>query len=142
MVAIWSLVQLLIERKYPEAYDRVNQLQFSSKEMSDLVDLLIKKSKERLFDLINVAYSSISVKDMAQTFRITPEEAIKIAKSQGWHLDDSNTFLMPKKKRKILDKFFEIIFIFELILYFRKQRYCRYTESIANGTIDQNSFVY
>lgn len=102
---IWSLAQLLIQRKHAQAYEFVNQLkkanyQWSSPEIQSLFERLVEMSKEKLFDLINFAYSTINVQELASMLSVSNEEAICIALSRSWTLDESKLFLLPKKKRK------------------------------------------
>ncbi len=67
---IWFIVQLLIQRKYDQAFQVYNQVKasnrpWSSNELSGLMDNLIEISRERVLDLVNLAYSSINIQDLA-----------------------------------------------------------------------------
>lgn len=103
---LWCLAQCFIQRKYSDAFELANQMKasnhmFTSPELDQLVDSLIEKSKERLFDLIILAYSSISIKDMADLLRMSAEDTVKIALGQAWELDETRMFLMPRKRRNL-----------------------------------------
>jgi hypothetical protein len=107
---LWVLIQLFINRKYAQAFSLANQYKsanqnWSNTELNSLVELLIEKSRERLFELVNVAYSSINVQELATNLGLSQEETTRIALSQGWALDDAKNFLMPKKKRNCFDLF-------------------------------------
>lgn len=100
---IWSFTKLFIERKYSETFTLVNELisssyQWSSDEIKNLIEKLIVVSKERLMDMVNYAYLSIKVQDFAHLLGISNEEAIKIGFEQKWTIDETKTFLVPKKK--------------------------------------------
>ncbi len=118
---IWSLAQFLIQRKYNQAFEFVNQLKkvnytWSDPEIEVLFERLIEISKEKLFDLLNFAYSTINVQELATILSISNEEAIGVAIGRNWTLDESKLFLLPKKKRK--NPFFLLfLFFFKLNFY-------------------------
>ena len=102
LTRLWHIVQCLIQRKYAQAFEIVNQykqtnLHWQNDELTSLVDFLVEKSKERYFLLVNVAYSSISVQELSLNLGLSCEETSKIALSQGWSIDDTKLFLIPKK---------------------------------------------
>ena len=99
---LWQIAQCLIQRKYSQAFEIVNQYKRSNQnwqnlELGNLIDYLIEKSKERFFLLVNVAYSSIRIRELALNLGLSDEETTKIALNQGWSLDNTNSFLIPKK---------------------------------------------
>jgi hypothetical protein len=99
---LWQIAQCLIQRKYSQAFEIVNQYKRSNQnwqnlELGTLIDYLIEKSKERIFLLVNVAYSSIRIRELALNLGLSEEETTKIALNQGWSLDNTNSFLIPKK---------------------------------------------
>jgi COP9 signalosome complex subunit 8 len=107
---LWQIARCLIQRKYAQAFEIANQYKQSNqnwqnKELTNLFDYLIEKSKERLFLLVNVAYSSISIRELALNLGLSPEETTKIAQNQGWSIDNTNSYLLPKK----LGKFFILL---------------------------------
>ena len=107
---LWLIAQCLIQRKYAQAFEIVNQYKQSNQnwqnqELRNLIDYLIQKSKERFFLLVNVAYSSISIRELALNLGLSAEETTKIALNQGWSIDNTNSFLLPKKLRKFFCKY-------------------------------------
>lgn len=105
--SLWNLIQLLIQSKYAQLFELANlhirntSNQWSTDELKNLFNSLIEKTKERLFDLISIAYSSINIKEMATMFGISGDETVRICLSRGWTLDETHNFLIPKKKRII-----------------------------------------
>jgi len=101
---VWTLSQFLIERKYTQVFAFSNQLeqthQWSSEELKNLVTELVKLTKQRIYELINLVYISISVQEFADMLGISTEEAVKIGLTQKWTLDDTKMYLLPFKKRK------------------------------------------
>jgi hypothetical protein len=102
--SLWSLIRFLIQRKYSEAFGLANQYKssnrtWSSTDLSNLLDNLMEKSKERVLDLVNLAYSSIHVQEFANLFGLSVDDAKKMALVRDWTLDESKTYLLPKKKR-------------------------------------------
>ena len=99
---VWSLSQLLIERKYAQVFALLKQLhayQWSSEEIRKLVEELTTLTKMRLIELINLAYMSINVQELANMFGLTTiEEAIKFGLEQKWTLDETKIYLFPLKK--------------------------------------------
>lgn len=105
---LWSLIQHLIERKYSQAFAYANQqlksYQWSSEELGNLIKQLMQTVQERLFDLLSLAYSSISVKELASLLGcVSTDEALKAGLDINWSLDDTKEFLIPVKKRKLCD---------------------------------------
>ena len=105
---IWNLAQFLIQRQYAQAFEIVQRFRvqnsnkinfFSNQELNNLLSLLVDKSIERLFDLINTAYSSISIQEMATQFCLNPTDIVKMALGKGWQLDESKLFLLPKRRQ-------------------------------------------
>jgi hypothetical protein len=108
---IWSLTQFLIQRKYAQVFGYMNQLrsmnyEWSSPEIRILVNKLTEITRERLFDLLNYAYLTINVHEMAGFLSTQTDDAINIALSQNWTLDDSKLFLLPQKKSKYWSYYF------------------------------------
>ncbi len=67
---VWLIVQLLIQRKYDQAFQVYNQINannqcWSSNELNELINYLIDISRQRVFDLVNLAYSSINIQELA-----------------------------------------------------------------------------
>lgn len=73
--------------------------QWTNTELQQLVNQLVEKTKEDIFNLVSNAYSSINIIELANTVGLSTEETIKIALSLNWKLDESKKFLMPVKKR-------------------------------------------
>jgi hypothetical protein len=105
---LWLLAQCLIQRKYAQAFEIVNRykianLNWQNQELANLVEFLIEKSKERYFQLVIVAYSSINIQELAINLGLTTDETIKVALSQGWTLDSTQSFLIPNNIGKCLN---------------------------------------
>ncbi len=95
---IWSVIQLFIQRNYSLAFERANQLtSFSNDEIRNLFSYFIENMREKLFNLVQVAYSSIDVREFASLLQLDEEKIIKIALQNEWKLDENRTFLIPKK---------------------------------------------
>lgn len=108
LVHLWNLIQLLIQQKYSQLFELSNMhKKWSSDELTTLFTTLIEKTRERLFDLISVAYSSINIKEMAIMFGISDDEIVRIClNNKGWSMDETRHYLIPKKKRNYLIFFF------------------------------------
>ncbi len=101
---IWSFSQLLVERKYPQFFSYINLIeqnyQWSTEELKNLVLELTRVTRQRLYELINLVYISISVQEFSCILGVSLEEAINIGLEQKWKLDDTKMYLLPLKKRK------------------------------------------
>ena len=98
LIRIWEIIQYIIQRKFIQAFDAASKSSWSCNELGSLINNLIQNCKNKLFELMNVAYSSISTQEMANLLNITPQEATKVALDHGWTLDQSMLFLIPKYK--------------------------------------------
>lgn len=104
---LWNLIQLLIQQKYSQLFELSNvHKKWSNDELTTLFGTLIEKTRERLFDLISVAYSSINIKEMATMFGINDDEIVQICLNKGWTMDETRHYLIPKKKRNYFSLFF------------------------------------
>ena len=105
MNRLWIFIQLLIQRKHSEAFEHIKlfkeKSKWSTNELADLVDRLVELSKERFLDLVNLAYSSISVLELSNQLSISQDETIAICLSKSWSLDSTNQFIIPAKKVQI-----------------------------------------
>lgn len=104
---IWSLSQFLLQRKYKHVFDFSIQLkrtnhQWSEPSIEFLFKRVIELSRDRLFELLNFAYSTISVQELANLLSTSTEEAIGLALKQDWTIDASRSLLMPKKTRNLI----------------------------------------
>ena len=103
---LWTFSEFLIKRQYSEAFGLINKHQNANKiqflsntDLNSLITLLVEKTKERILDLINVAYSSISLNDISSLFSITTDEVLKLALAREWTQDDSKQFLITRRKQ-------------------------------------------
>jgi hypothetical protein len=102
---IWCLAQHMIQRQYSEAFSLFEQFKisgfvWSSDLLANLIEKLVKKTRDILFDTVNTAYSSISIQELASLLNLNVENVVKITTERGWLLDDSGFFLIPNKKSK------------------------------------------
>lgn len=105
--ALWQFSKLFIQRKYAQLFELANQLksnsnhEWSTSELKSQFERLVEKTQSDLFDLISLAYSSISVRDLSHLFAMSnnPERVVELTNAKGWTLDESRNFLIPKKKR-------------------------------------------
>jgi hypothetical protein len=99
---VWLVAQNLIQRNYAQAFDHVNankNIAWQSEELTRLFDLLVETSRERLFELVRVAYTSIGCHELAQMLGLSEQETSRIALSQGWSMDPTNeSYLITPKK--------------------------------------------
>jgi hypothetical protein len=101
---IWKIVQNLITRKYPSAFEFavLYTQQLTTIELQQLLNQLIEKTKTDIFNLVSNAYSSININELANTLGLSNEETVRIALTQNWHVDETQIYLIPDKKRNII----------------------------------------
>lgn len=132
LARVWTLCQFLIQRKYKLAFDFANSTrnantEWSSSELEVLFYKLVELSREKLFDLFNFAYSTISIQELASFLSTTPDEAVAIGLKRNWKFDESRSFMIPKKLgNKLVDKsrFLEELDKYDSFLIFRKNSNC------------------
>jgi len=92
--SIWDVGQKMWLRDYAGTYDGLK------KEWSDEINVLmvavLESVRKRGLQLVKKAYSSISAENFCQFLGISSEEAIKVAKAEGWHVDEHN-IISPRK---------------------------------------------
>jgi COP9 signalosome complex subunit 8 len=99
---LWQVAVLLIKRQYAQAFELVNRFKqeknefFRSIELNNLLALLVEKIRDRLFDLVNVAYSSIRIDELAKLVGLDCERALAAALKREWVLDETKEYLLPK----------------------------------------------
>ena len=92
---VWSFVQCLIERKYPEAFQLMVSQRWSNNELRETVDKLAAVTRRRLFDSVSVAYSSVRVSELAVMLGLSVDETCALAHAHAWSLDPTHKFLIP-----------------------------------------------
>ena len=102
---LWNLVQHQIQRHYTQTFELINRHRnanalnmFSNQELNNLVLQFADKTRERLLNLIDAAYSSISIQELSQMLGLNSDEVVRICLLREWELDETKNFLFPKRK--------------------------------------------
>jgi COP9 signalosome complex subunit 8 len=105
LVRLWNIAVLIIKRHHVQIFGLVNRYRignglqfFSSQELNDLLCLLVEKTRDRLFELVTFAYTSISVDELAQLVGLSNEEVIRDSLKREWCMDDTKSYLLPRAK--------------------------------------------
>ena len=114
------MLQNLILRKYKIAFQLSNQYstQWSSDELRTLINALINKTKDNLFNLIANAYSSISIHEFSNLLNVSNDEAVNVGIRNGWSLDESKAYLLPVKQGTyILSDMISLLYVISRISF-------------------------
>lgn len=95
---LWAIVQNFVLRKYAVAFQIANQLtNFSNDDLRTLFGYFTERMREKIFGLIQEAYSSIRIKDLANLLQLDEEKIEKISLQMDWEIDENKIYLKPKK---------------------------------------------
>ena len=118
LAKVWEVVQFLIQRKFGQAFETASRFgSWSSQDLELCIKRLVEKSKQRMFDLIKTAYSSINVQEVANCLNLSNEETFRLGLVQGCSIDETNSFLIPKKKG-IFKLYLGILINLLILMYF------------------------
>ncbi|MBA0735930.1 hypothetical protein Gogos_019731, partial [Gossypium gossypioides] len=106
VVAAWKIGQKLWTRDYAAVYEAIRgfdwtqQTQvlvaaFSGKAFSIIVFILYTR---RMFELLQSAYSTISIQDAAQFLGMSEEDASNYVLGQGWTVDPTSRMITVTKQ--------------------------------------------
>lgn len=95
---LWPIIQNFILCKYSTSFQQANQLtDFSNDQLRNLFNHFTEKMREKLFNLVQVAYSSVRVNELADLLQLDEEKIIKISLQSEWEIDETKNYLFPKK---------------------------------------------
>ncbi|WOK97343.1 COP9 signalosome complex subunit 8 [Canna indica] len=103
LVASWKIGQCLWTRDYAGVFDAIRGFEWSP-EVVDLVTAFSENYTKKMFQLLNSAYSTISVGDVAHFLGMTEDNATNYALQQGWTLDSSSKMLTVKKPKMVAEQ--------------------------------------
>jgi hypothetical protein len=106
LARLWSLCKLFIQRQYSQAFELINRHNNSSElsffkngDLNKILRLLLDKTRERLVDLVSVAYSSINTQELANLLCLDLRETRNLClQKQNWEQDESGEYLRPGRK--------------------------------------------
>lgn len=95
---LWPIIQNFILCKYSTAFQQANQFtNFSNDQFRELFSHFTERMREKLFSLVQIAYSSIRIKDLANFLHLDEEKIVKISLKSEWEIDETKNYLKPKK---------------------------------------------
>jgi hypothetical protein len=75
-------------------------MQWSTEELRSLVWKLVEITREKILNLVQNAYSSININELASLLSLTPENTVSIVLKHEWSLNETNQFIFPKQESK------------------------------------------
>ncbi|CAN6452576.1 unnamed protein product [Victoria cruziana] len=96
LVAVWAIGQRLWTRDYAGVYEALHGFDWSP-EIQALVSTLTERYRNKIFQLLLNAYSTISVADTARFLGLSEEDATKYGLKHGWTIDPALQMLTVTK---------------------------------------------
>ncbi|ONK77493.1 uncharacterized protein A4U43_C02F7130 [Asparagus officinalis] len=96
IVAVWKIGQCLWTRDYAGVFGAVHGFEWSA-DVAGIVTAFSESYTKRMFQLLQSAYSTITVADAAHFMGMSEDDATKYALQHGWTLDSSSNMLTVRK---------------------------------------------
>ncbi|XP_042435416.1 COP9 signalosome complex subunit 8-like [Zingiber officinale] len=103
IVAVWKIGQCLWTRDYAGVYDAIRGFDWSA-EITAMVVAFSENYTKKMFQMLNSAYSTISVTDVAHFLGMSEDRAIDYALQHGWKLDSSCKMVIVKKPKTVTER--------------------------------------
>ncbi|KAM7474658.1 hypothetical protein LguiB_021901 [Lonicera macranthoides] len=97
VVAAWKIGQRLWTRDYAGVYEAIREFNWSP-EAQGLVASFAELYTKRMFELLLLAYSTISIQDTALFLGMNEDDATNYVLQQGWSVDIASQMLTVKKQ--------------------------------------------
>ncbi|GMI63955.1 CONSTITUTIVE PHOTOMORPHOGENIC 9, FUSCA 7, EMBRYO DEFECTIVE 143, COP9 SIGNALOSOME SUBUNIT 8 [Hibiscus trionum] len=97
LVAAWKIGQKLWTRDYAGVYEAIRGLDWTQQTQL-LVAAFSELYTKRMFELLQSAYSTISIQDAAQFLGMSEEDATNYVLRQGWTVDPTSRMLTVTKQ--------------------------------------------
>ncbi|XP_014680599.1 PREDICTED: COP9 signalosome complex subunit 8-like [Priapulus caudatus] len=95
LAAIWAVGQKMWLRNFSGIY--VSLRQDWSESIKPIMTALEESVRQKAFDLVAQAYSSIGIADFSQFLGLQPDQSVSEAIARGWHADSTTKMISPKK---------------------------------------------
>ncbi|KAG6483434.1 hypothetical protein ZIOFF_060081 [Zingiber officinale] len=96
VVAVWKIGKNLWNRDYSRVYEAIREFEWSA-ELAGMVAAFSEKYTEKMFQMLNSAYSTISVEEVAKFLGMSEDKATNYSLQHGWKLDTSCKMLTVLK---------------------------------------------
>ncbi|GMJ16093.1 CONSTITUTIVE PHOTOMORPHOGENIC 9, FUSCA 7, EMBRYO DEFECTIVE 143, COP9 SIGNALOSOME SUBUNIT 8 [Hibiscus trionum] len=97
LVAAWKIGQKLWTRDYAAVYEAIRGFDWTQQTQL-LVAAFSELYTKRMFELLQSAYSTISIQDAAQFLGMSEEDATNYVLRQGWTVDPASRMLTVTKQ--------------------------------------------
>ncbi|XP_039029363.1 COP9 signalosome complex subunit 8-like [Hibiscus syriacus] len=97
LVAAWKIGQTLWTRDYAGVYEAIRGFDWTQ-QTRVLVAAFSELYTKRMFELLQSAYSTISIQDAAQFLGMSEEDAANYVLRQGWTVDPTSPMLTVTKQ--------------------------------------------
>ncbi|XP_038990521.1 COP9 signalosome complex subunit 8-like [Hibiscus syriacus] len=97
LVAAWKIGQKLWTRDYAGVYEAIRGFDWTQ-QTQVLVAAFSELYTKRMFELLQSAYSTISIQDAAQFLGMSEEDATNYVLRQGWAVDPTSRMLTVTKQ--------------------------------------------
>ncbi|KAH1115723.1 hypothetical protein J1N35_009101 [Gossypium stocksii] len=97
VVAAWKIGQKLWQRDYAGVYEAIRGFDWTQ-QTQVLVAAFSELYTKRMFELLQSAYSTISIQDAAQFLGMSEEDALNYVLGQGWTVDPTSRMITVTKQ--------------------------------------------
>jgi COP9 signalosome complex subunit 8 len=98
LAAIWRIGQCLWNRDYAGVYTAAQGFEWGP-DIADFIAAFLESYRQRIFQLLTSAYSTITVADVAHFMGMSEEDSTNYAVQNGWSLDAGTKMLTVKKPK-------------------------------------------
>nr|CAB3502035.1 unnamed protein product [Digitaria exilis] len=98
LAAVWRIGQCLWNRDYAGVYTASQGFEWGP-ELADFITAFLESYRQRIFQLLTSAYSTICVADVAHFMGMSEEDATNYALQNSWSLDAATKMLTVKKPK-------------------------------------------
>lgn len=95
LALIWAVGQKMWLRDYPGTYEALKK--DWSEPYKPIMAAVLDSTRERAFNLVAQAFSSINADDFAAYIGLPVSEAVQAAQSRGWQADSQTRLVTPHK---------------------------------------------
>eukprot|EP01121_Diplochlamys_sp_Union-15-3_P001723 TRINITY_DN1149_c0_g3_i1.p1 TRINITY_DN1149_c0_g3~~TRINITY_DN1149_c0_g3_i1.p1 ORF type:complete len:195 (-),score=33.68 TRINITY_DN1149_c0_g3_i1:96-680(-) len=98
---VWQIGRQMWKRNFSDIYKAIKSFKATNELYKTLIERLSDSFKERTFNLLSSAYTSIGVDDAATYLGSNPADVVKYATSRGWVFKDKLLYPKPIVEKKV-----------------------------------------
>lgn len=97
LAIIWTVGKLMLKKNYSEIYATIKSFPSWPNHLKNIMRLILESTQQRVTNLINRAYSSISLSTATRILGLSNEDTLMLAQSQGWTYEHDSGYLITNQ---------------------------------------------